>query len=170
MWVVGQAFWQILLLRKSPATIPYSDFLLGTALLLQLLLGSGFWIIINRPVAEALSLALLGIGLAVGATYLLLSLYGMRSRFVQTATAIAGCELLLGVIALPINIWLFSVDKANAGPPGMLSLILIGWNVAVVAHIWRHALDVTKALGFLFAIGYVIISTTLYLLIQAPEG
>jgi hypothetical protein len=52
----------------------------------------------------------------------------------------------------------------------MLTLLLLGWYVAVFAHIWRHALGVPRWRGFLFALGYVIISITLTSLIQAPEG
>ena len=152
-----QAFWQILLLRKSPETIPYSRFLLGFTLILHLLIGISFGVI-NQPVTTALIFATSGTGLVVSGTYLLLALYGVRSRLLQTVTAMAGCESLIGLMALPVNVWLHSVDKANAALPGMLSLLLLGWNMAVVAHIWRHALSVQLWLGYLYAIGYVIVS------------
>jgi len=39
--------------------------------------------------------------------------------------------------------------------------MVIGWNVAVAAHIFRHALSVSTGLGFLYSIAYLIIAITL---------
>jgi hypothetical protein len=160
-----QAFWQILLLRKSPAILPYSQVLLAITLLLQLLVAVGFGLLIKRAGSEAISLALLGIGLEVSGSYFLSRLYTVSQRFVQTATAIAGCGIFIDLVALPINLWLFSVDKSSAQLPGLLSLLLIGWGIAVIAHIWSSAFEVPKWVGFLYAISYVIISLILSSLI-----
>lgn len=167
--IVLQAFWQILLLKKSPETIPYSPLLLTTALMLHLLVGIGGGLI-NLAGDVALIQAALGTLLLVGFTYLLMMFHGLGNRLVQTMTALAGCEFLIGLMGLPLSVWIVSVDKANLALPVMLTLLLLGWYVAVFAHIWRHALEVSKWRGFLFAIGYVIISITLTSLVQAPEG
>lgn len=167
--IVLQAFWQILLLKRSPETIPYSPLLLTTALILHLLVGVGGGLI-NLTADVALIQAALGTLLLVGFTYLLMMFYGWGNRLVQTITALAGCEFLIGLLGLPLSVWIVSVDKTNLALPAMLSLLILGWYVAVVAHIWRHALGVSKWRGFLFAIGYVIIALTLTSLLQAPEG
>lgn len=164
MWMLLQAYWQILMLRSSPETIPYSHFLLGITLAFHLLIGIAFGIS-TQSVSKALLSATLGTVLVVGVSYLLLTLHGVRNRLSQTVSAMAGCEVLIGLMALPVNIWMLSVDKAYAAPPALLALLLVGWNVAVVAHIWRHALGLEKWHGFLYAIGYVIITFTLALLI-----
>jgi len=167
--IVLQTFWQLLFLKNTPETIPYSRYLLGVTLALHLLLGLGLGSI-GQPIATALASAVVGTALLVGSSYLLLMLHGMRNRFVQAATAAAGCEILLGVLTLPIDIWLFPADKANAQLVLLLWLMLMGWNVAVIAHIWRHAVTVPKWQSFLYAIAYVIVSIALALLFQAPEG
>lgn len=169
MVILLQAFWRILMLRESPQTMPYSHFLLGIVLGLHLLAGIGMGAI-DLPIDEAIISAAMATLLAVVATSLLLSLFRHGNRMVQTVTALAGCDLIISLVALPIYYWLAHVDKANADIPALLLLLLLGWNVAVTAHIWRHALGVTKILGFLFAIGYVIIAITLATLIGAPEG
>lgn len=167
--ILLQAFWQILLLRKSPETIPYSQFLLGVILVLHLLMGFG-GALITLSVGLALGYAALGTALLVAYAYLLLMLYGMGNRWVQTATVLAGSEIFISLLALPLSVWLTSVDKADMALPALLSLLLLGWLVAVVAHIWRYALGVPKWLGFLFSVAYVIISISVTSLIQAPEG
>ena len=43
----------------------------------------------------------------------------------------------------------------------LFALLVMGWNVAVAAHIFRHALGVSIGLGFLYSIIYLIIAVTL---------
>lgn len=169
MLIVLQAFWQILLLKKSPETIPYSRLLLTTALMLHLLVGVGGGLI-NLAGDVALIQAALGTLLLVGFTYLLTMVYGLGNRLVQTMTALAGCEFLIGLLGLPLSVWILSVDKTNLALPAMLTLLLLGWYVVVFAHIWRHALGVPRWLGFLYAVGYVLISFKLTSLVLGPEG
>lgn len=164
-----QAFWQILVLRGSPQSMPHSSFLLGILLVLHLLSGIAFGAL-SQPLGESMILAALGTTLVVVLSYLLLTLYGVLNRLVQTMIAIAGCELLIGLMSLPFNVWFTAVDKSNAALPALVILLLLGWNVAVVGHIWRNALGVSKWLGLLFAIGYVILTITLASLFGAPEG
>lgn len=169
MTLVLQAFWQILLVRGSPQILPYSRLLLGSVLLLHLLVGMAL-AAFTLPLEEALLSAAVGTVLIVAISQGLLALYGVGQRTVQVVTALAGCEFAIGLMALPLNGWFYAVERADAGIPALLSMVLLGWNVALVAHIYRHALGVSKGLGFLFAIGYVIISLTLASLIVAPEG
>src|SRR5512138_2508847 len=113
MALLLQTFWQILLSRKSPETVPYSPLLLGVALILHLLFGLGLGVV-NQPLATMIVSALLSTGLLAGCSYLLLAFHGMLNRFVQTMTAAAGCEIILSVIALPLDFWLSTVDHADA--------------------------------------------------------
>lgn len=163
------AFWRILLLREPPHTVPFSHPLMGCVLLLHLL--SGIVLLsIGLPLDGALLSAALSTLLLVAASWLLLTLFRRGARVVQSVTALAGAELLLNIIGLPVNYWFVAVEKSNAGPPALLMVVLLGWNVALIAHVWRHALDVSKLQGVLYAIAYVILSVTLATLIGAPEG
>ncbi len=159
-----QAFWRILLLREPPHTIPFSTFLLGVVLLLHLLSGVAF-LSVDQPFDKALLSALLSSALLVVATYLLLTLFNLGPRTVQSLTALAGCEALINLLGLPVSYWLAAVAKAHAALPALLLMVLLGWNVALIAHIWRHALNVSKLQGFLYAIAYAMISFTLATLI-----
>lgn len=169
MKLLLQAFWQLLSLRNSPQAMPHSRFLLMLLLALHLLLGIGFGTL-SQPLAESLLPAALATLLVVVLSYLLLALYGVLNRLVQTLIALAGCEVLLGLMSLPFNLWFHAVEQKNAALPALFLLLLVGWNIVVAGHIWRHALGVPKWLGLLFAIGYVILSITLASLLGPREG
>ncbi|HEY0635692.1 MAG TPA: hypothetical protein VGE00_09935 [Gammaproteobacteria bacterium] len=166
MVILLQAFWRVLLLRVPPHVIPYSRFLLGALLLMHLLSGSAL-LAISRPLDEAILSATLGSAMLVVVTHLLLSLFNRGRRSVQSISALAGCEVLINLFSVPVNYWFVAAEKSNAGPPALLLMLLLGWNVALIAHVWRHALDVSKLQGFLYAMGYVILSITLASLIGA---
>ncbi len=169
MSMILQAFWQILMFRKSPETITYSPSLLSIVLVLHLLLGAGTGLL-NLSADLALIQAAIGTLLLVGFSYLLLMLHGLGNRQVQTMTAMAGCEIVIGVLSLPVTTWFLAAGKDQKALPALLSLLILGWYVAVIAHIWRHALGAPKWLGYLYAIAYVLISIHLTSVIQAPEG
>jgi len=154
MSLLLQAFWQVLLLRRSPQIIPHSTLLLDVVLLLHLVMGT-ISAALFIPFDEALLVAALDTLLIAALSHLLLTLYGLTHRSVQVITAIAGCELVLGIVSLPLYFWILSVSKAEAAIPMLLYIVLLGWNIAMVAHIYRHALQVSKLLGFLYAIGYM---------------
>jgi hypothetical protein len=160
MSLLLQAFWQVVSLRRSPQIIPRSRRLLGVMLLFHLLIGAAsasYYL----PLGDALLVAGLGTLLLAAISHLLLAFYGVAQRSVQVITALAGCELFLGLVSLPLDFWFSSVSKADAAFPALLSLLLLGWNIAVVAHVYRHALEVSKGLGFLYATGYMLVSITL---------
>jgi hypothetical protein len=46
----------------------------------------------------------------------------------------------------------------------------MGWNVALAAHIFRHALGVSARLGFLYSIVYLIIAVTLGDMVSVAAG
>ena len=117
----------------------------------------------------ALLSALVGTLIMVALVHGLLLLHRQHSRVTQTLTALAGCEVLIGLLALPLTV-LFYAGGTMAELASLLSLLLLGWNVAVAAHIFRHALNVSMGMGILFAVGYTLISMSLSGFIAPVEG
>lgn len=158
-----QAFFRILLLRAGPQTIPSSTALMRLVLLLHF--GVGFLLtIFSRPFGFSLLSALVSTLLMVAVVHGLLLLFGKHPRYQQTITALAGCEVLLGLMLLPIPLSeLYFGEGAGEGLRTLLAIAwlgVIGWSVAVAAHIFRHALSVSAGLGFLYSIIYFIIALT----------
>lgn len=162
-------FAQLMLLRISPQAIPYSQWLLALLLLAHLLVGMAL-ASFTLTFEEALLSAVLGSLLMATLSWLLLTFYGVAQRAVQVVTALAGCEVAIGLLSVPVNAWFYAVAKADAGIPALLSILLLGWNVALAAHIYRHGVGVSKSLGFLFATIYMVVSIMVVSQIGAPEG
>lgn len=110
----------------------------------------------SYPAGQAAAAALISTLLVVALVHGTLMLTGRTHRFGQTVTAMAGAEFMLGLLALAITLWYYS--GGSEGAASILGLLLLGWNVAVAAHIFRHALDGTTWLGIVSALAYTMIS------------
>lgn len=157
-----QAYWRILLLRQGPQSIPASNALLWLALLLHYLVGTLHSLFV-MPLHQAIVYALVSTLAMVGIVHGFLLLFKKTARFFQTVTALAGCEAILGAVLLPANLLVEGEGSATGlvSIVAILSLLTIGWNVAVAAHIFRHALAVSMGRGFVFSVIYFIIAISL---------
>lgn len=155
-----KVFVDICLLRAGPQHLPASRFLLLLMLLLHVVLGVAF-ALFSLPLAASLLAAMLGTVLLYGVVQGLLLVHRKPQRVMQTATALAGSEVFLGLLALPPTFWFYAVasDSARA-VPSLLSLMIIVWSVVVTVHILRHALEVSQGIALLFALGYTILAYT----------
>jgi galactitol-specific phosphotransferase system IIC component len=64
-----------------------------------------------------------------------------------------------------------TVDNADQTFKSILLIfytLLILWNIAIIAHILRHAIDKTFGFGILLAIGYIMI-TAIVIVIMLPD-
>jgi hypothetical protein len=139
-------------LRGSPADLPHRPYLLPILLATNVLLASALYALLAQP--NPLMLALLGDGLHLLLLAVVLWLRSRSARFVQTATAVLGIGLLIGLLhAPPIVIMALSgfdlVKGMNDGvgtqaAAQFLSLVFISllfWRVAAEGQLLRHALE-----------------------------
>ena len=102
---------------------------------------------IGHPLGPALRTALLEMVVLTGLTCAVLYALARTGRIVQSLTALMGAESVIGGLVF------VSMVAIPALPP-LLHLGIFLWNVAVIAHVLRHALDTRFMVGVLFAIGY----------------
>ena len=152
----------ICLWRAAPQDLPASGMLLSLSLacyaLVSMLLSLG-----SYGLAGAVQLALLDLGLLVVFVLSLLYLQGKTARINQTLSALAGTGSLLGVFALPL-IWWAEPGQQPDQVPVLLTLfwlLLLVWNLLVMAHIIRHALSSSVAVGLGVSLLYVLVSMQL---------
>jgi len=167
-----RAYFQLCLFRSEPRDMPVAGAFLIFSAVLYGLSGIGLALIYQPPSLAILSGAV-ETALLLGLTWLLLSAYGLRSRFIQTATAITGTGFLFSLFSLPFFLLRPWAENGNDSPllllVSMLLLFLMTWNITVLAHILRHAVSSSFALGVLLAVGYVwLITATLSLIL--PDG
>ena len=149
------AFVDICRLRLAPQGLPASSFLLGAILtaftLLNFIIGA-----VDVTPRPAVAAALLNTGLLVLFTTIALRLRNHSARLPQTLTALAGSGALLGLLFLPIALLGSALESAAAKNIVAVSwLLLLAWNVLIIAHILRHALSVPLSFGFTAALLYL---------------
>jgi len=162
-----RAWFDICLLRKAPQELPASAYLLGLALccygMVSVLVSSQ-----SYPFIQALLLAAVDLGLLVLFVWSLLYLQRKTARINQTLSALAGTGSLMGVFALPLLLAIGPETAAEPVPVPLLSLwlLLLFWNLLVMAHIVRHALSSSFAIGFGISLLYALLNmqviTTLF--------
>ena len=148
-----QPFWQICLLRRGPQSLPASYGLLGVLLLLHVALGATLEFL-SPASGRPLLGALLSTFAMLVMVSMLLQLTGFGRRLLQTLSAVAGCDLVIGALLLP----LFAI--ATPEPPLAVLLVLawfglLLWNLTITAHILRCAIEVPFWVALVIAIGMV---------------
>jgi len=149
----------ICLLRTAPQDLPPSGFLLG--LTLSCYIGVSFLVALQSyGFLPALLAAALDTGLLAIFTLGLLYLQDKTARINQTMSALAGSGTVLGLFALPLVFFLEPGQAAEQIPllVPVFWLCLFFWSLVVVAHIMRHALSTSFAMGLAISVLYALVS------------
>jgi hypothetical protein len=154
-----RAWLDICLLRAAPQDLPASGFLLGLALACYVAV-SCLVSFLSYGARLALPVALLDAGLLSLFVLGLLYLQNKTPRINQTLSALAGTGSVLGLFALPLVFFLEPGQAAEELPVAVAIfwLCLFFWNLVVVAHIMRHALSVSFAIGIAVSVLYALVS------------
>lgn len=143
--------------QQLPASNVFTFVLLTFYLFMDLLHESD-----RLPLQLAFLSSVVDVGLLVILTTSLLLLTRRKVRIWQTLTALAGANVVLSILALPLVNWLEytrATGMDNALPVILLLGIII-WSIAITGHILRHALDTSFYTGTMIAILYSIITTS----------
>ncbi|MDX1804083.1 MAG: hypothetical protein R3292_08375 [Alcanivorax sp.] len=161
MTALIKLFWHFCLFRASPAQSPYSPalFLLVLAawLLVQLLVAS----LQNAlPVGELMTSQVISMAVVLAGCGLLLAFKRLSGRWLQTAMALVGVELMMTLVSLPLLLVRLSVTQPLPFLDG-LYLMLISWQLAAQGFIYHRSLSVSPFLGLGVAITLLIVSYAL---------
>ena len=158
MYALVRPFIEICLLRLRPQDLPASPVLLWLTLALHTVTGvlasTQFFSLGKALLAGVTGTALLSL-LPVTALWL----RGHGERIPQTLSALAGSLALLDLVALPLTAWAQAAQGADGPNPlaGIALLALLAWNLGVVGHVMRHALDVAYFLGVVIALAFYLV-------------
>lgn len=152
----------IALIQRGPQALPASLWLTLVALAVYVVVGALAHQLI-MPVATPLGPALFDLFLMVGFALALLYGFGYPERSLQTLAALGGTGTLLTLCGLPVVQMLDADAKGAIAALGViLWSALMVWSLAVTAHILRHALSVSFAVGLFLAVAYMMVSILLY--------
>jgi hypothetical protein len=163
-------------LRRGPQDMPYSTSLLAGAaaacVVLQLIVAA----LRGVPVTDVLGGAILALVFLFVVLQAMLTVRGLRGRFVQTATTLLLCAFLFNLLSLPI---VLAAGDPPATPEqmtsiqalvGLIALPLLVWKVVVDAHVLRHSLDLPFFGGLAIAMAWIIAVLLLIKLTGVPAG
>lgn len=155
----------IMRLRAAPQDLPCSRFLMLLCIGSYLLMG-----LVISLLDQSFGLALLSTGvdtaLLIGLAYLALWIRGYKGRAIQTVTAFAATGTLFELIGWPLVAYLQQVSADSPSNLSLLLLVLIIWNIVVIGHILRHAVDVPMWIGTGIALLYIYTSIRVMVALQ----
>jgi hypothetical protein len=152
-------FWMDLcLLRAEPQALPASRWLLGFSLAMYLLLSLTTAALSGGFVA-GLQVAVLDVVLLCGFVVLLLYMVNKPRRILQTLSALAGAGCILAIPAILLLVAMNSGIGPDESSLPVFWLLLLFWNLLITAHIIRHALSSSLALGIGLSLAYILVST-----------
>jgi len=163
---LSKAFLDICLLRKGPQDLPKSTVLLALSLILYAMIDV-LLTVQSRSFTDALIMSFVDVVFLAGVTALILRQHQCLDRLLQTMTALFGTSVLLGIFIFP----LVYGGLDNQYEPWLQQIIVLSflmmliWNIAVLAHIVRHAISTSMGIGIMIAILYIWMSSLLITMI-----
>lgn len=141
-----RAFWGVSTFRVAPQDIPASTALMFLTTVLNVLLSVLIYQL-RLPLVSSFLVAMLELIVLYGLTCALLYSFSKTVRIVQTMTALMGSGAILGAIV-------FLMVVAIPVMPLPLRIGILVWNLCIMAHVLRHALNTRFFVGLLVAVGY----------------
>jgi len=164
VFVIVMAFVDVCLLKRKPQDLPVSTELLAVCLLAYTI-GSFLLALISQTMIDALIAGIVEVLLVATMTYILLKIINVPERWLQTTTALSGTGAIFSFIAMPLFFWIdLGSQLKSAGQPAayLIIVLLVLWNIAVMAHIFRHTFSTSFTAGVFVSLFSVwIISSTI---------
>ncbi len=154
-----KTFINLCLLRAKPQDLPAAPALTAATLVAYTLVGLGLSLP-DLGFGRAALWAILDILVIAALTHGALRMRHFPERLPQTLTALLGSGALIGLAAWPI------IGTESSA----VQLALLLWNLAVFAHILRHALSVPIGLGIIVSFGYFLVELTVAMALAPPQS
>lgn len=162
-------FIYICLMNKGPQHLPCSQGLLQVSLLAYLITGV-LSMLSATPLDEALPVMLADLAVMLLYAWLCLKAFNQSARFIQMTTALAGVGAIFQILAWPLMAYLDNQQGAPAPGLSMLLLFVVGWNLAVYAHIFRESFNVRMLSAFVLTLTYAAITVSVRQLLFPGSG
>lgn len=159
-------YWQVSLLKDTPANTPYSPLLLGLVAFIYYILNLMQWSLVETDELFSIDVSLLAglMFIASDAIYTaaLLFVSSKANRIVQSLTCLLACHAIVHICAFPLLIiapWLYEAHLIE--PLGLiigilylsLTLMFTAWQLLITVHIYKHALAVDYLTAALASLG-----------------
>jgi uncharacterized membrane protein YagU involved in acid resistance len=153
------AFVDIALHRRGPEHLPASQFLLGLLVATNLAAGLLTVQIADDP-ALPFAAVLIQTALELAFIWCVLRAFERQRRFIQSAAAVLGTDMLLALLEWPLLVWDKSLDAplTELTLPRMIDFLIWAWSIDISAAIMSRALERPYVVALAIVIGYVMLS------------
>jgi len=148
-------------LLSAPQDLPYSQSLFLR--LLAVYVATGMMVLLPGTNDLFMAVVLMLLDLVLLFAFLKFCLYTRNhsERFLQTLLACLGVGIFFQILALPLVLVLNSdveTSQANSALGGLFYLMLVSWQITIIAHILRHAMNMIMALTLLLSFSYLLVA------------
>lgn len=163
----------LIFLKAAPQDISYSKSLARQWSILYIIIS---FIVLQTTINNDVILPgiMLSLLITAGFVYIVLNAMKKVARFVQTFTAMIGVSAILNLVSWPVFMVLSNdaITETTRASMSLLFLIMMGWEIMVKTHIFRHALEVHvfSALALSFALLFISVAMSRLLLPQMGAG
>jgi len=156
-----QALLNVALRKKGPEDLPDSQFLLGLTFVVYLLLQVPLGWIAYGASDVLVSTIVVSIMLVISGLWVLLALFGYRSRFRQSLTAMLGTNALLSALSIPFSLWrdiTINYESGVALPSTIIFAIMV-WSLVIDGHIISRAISKSFVIGLMISVAFFFLHT-----------
>jgi len=167
-----KAFLDIVLWRRGPQDLPASQMLLWLTAAAYVAVSILQLTLLEEPAAAWLVFVVLDPVLLTAGVYLLLKLFGKTDRFLQTATAVLGTGVVLGLcMFLPVQ-WLLTAAgvPVESTAAGLVALGMVVIFALVTGRILKLATESNLFTGITLSLTYFLLINLLLHLASGGGG
>ena len=169
MRLILKAFIDVFLLRKGPDDLPKTSLLLAIAIGLSIVVNFLFYAIIESDYATDLFLEFATELVKIASYIIILLLFGLISRIMQTMTAIIACNAILGLLLTVLL--MVSQPFANKEIDAAFAWLVTFWLILVEGHIISRAVQLHRVTGIAIAVVIFILQLGFYFTFgEIPEA
>ena len=154
-----KAFLDIVLWRRGPQDLPASRLLFWLTAGAYVAVSIAQLAMLDEPPAAWIVYVFVDPVLLIGGVYLLLRLFGKADRFLQTATAVLGTGVVLGIaLFVPVE-WVITTTgiSPESTVAGMIALAMVVAFALVTGRILKLATDSNMFTGVTLALTYFLV-------------
>jgi hypothetical protein len=167
-----KAFLDIVLWRRGPQDLPASQVLLWLTAAAYVAVSIVQLTLLEEPAAAWLVFVVLDPVLLAAGVYLLLKLFGKADRFLQTATAVLGTGVVLGLgMFLPVQLLLTAAGvPVESTAAGLVALGMVVIFALVTGRILKLATESSLFTGVTLSLTYFLLINLLLHLASGGGG
>ena len=160
MQLIFRAFIDVFLLRRGPEDIPKSSLLLAMAIGASIVVHFLFYALVEREYGTDLLLEFATELVKIAAYVIVLLLFGLISRIMQTMTAIIACNAIVGLLLTAIL--MLSRPFTNYELDAALAWLVTFWLILVEGHIISRPIQLHWITGIAIAVVIFILQLGFY--------